>query len=202
MCIVFIKDYYTSNAIFFSLFSVVTLVAVWLLSRKILLLAIVSAIVVSFFTVYAVKVKRKIENIQKVNFYLVEDVVIDFKKKFAFGKHRSGYDYIYTFKKYGKHAIHKSAYPTKEVFFRKEKNATHLPVAETAIQSCEAGDMFYLLILEEQGFKKIIKCFYKVYYGIENEDFDYIEEKYYCKSIDNNDSQTDDSIKQNQKQPQ
>ena len=116
------------------------------------------------------------------DFYLVEDVVVNCQKKIgAKASGGSGHYYIYTFRDNGKYTIHKSAHPTIEIPLHKEKNISHLSVEKLCMESCEKGDMYYLLIAKKKELPKIIKCFPKYNFDIAQEDFDCIDGKYYCK---------------------
>ena len=113
---------------------------------------------------------------------MVEDVVADFKKERTYGKARgSGHNYIYTFRDYGEYTIHKSSHPTTEIPLHKEKNISHVFVEKMCLESCEKGDIYYLLIVKKKEGAKIIKCFPKYSFDIAQEDFDCIAGKYYCK---------------------
>ena len=113
---------------------------------------------------------------------MVEDVIVDCQKKISTkASGGSGYNYIYIFCNNGEYAIHKSAHPTVEISLHKEKHIDHLSVEKMCIESCEKGDIFYLLILKKEKRTKIIKCFPKYHFDIAQEDFDYIDGKYCCK---------------------
>ena len=134
-------------------------------------------------TFFIIKTTTKtIENANLDDFYLVEDVVVNCQKKIgAKASGGSGHYYIYTFRDNGKYTIHKSAHPTIEIPLHKEKNISHLSVEKLCMESCEKGDMYYLLIAKKKELPKIIKCFPKYNFDIAQEDFDCIDGKYYCK---------------------
>lgn len=182
MCTVFIKDYNKSKPIFLIFVSIFALVTLWLFTKNIIVVAISAALLLALSILAIYIANRKINNIDLSNFYLVEDVVVDFKKRLSSDKGGgSGHDYIYTFRDYGKYTIHKSFHPTIEIPLHKEKNIDHLSVEKLCVHSCEKGDIFYLLILKEKEHTKIIKCFPKYHFDIVQEDFDCIDGKYYCK---------------------
>ena len=182
MCIIYIKDYYKSHAVFFFLLAIFLLVALWFFTENIIVVAIMAALLVAAIIFMIYTVNEKIKNLNFENFYLVEDIIADFKKIHSNSKARgSGRDYIYTFQKYGKYTIHKSAHPTTEIHLHKEKGVDHLSVEKLCCQSCEKGDSFYLLIVNEKDKFKIIKGFPKFYFDIEKDDFQYVDGKYYVK---------------------
>ncbi len=182
MCEVFIKDYYKSNPIFLVVVSIFALVALWFFTRNILIVSILAivALIAILFIIHITN--KKINNINSEDFYLVEDVTVDFKKRRTYGKARgSGHDYVYTFRDYGEYTIHKSVHPTIEIPLHKEKNISHLSVETLCIESGEKGAIYYLLIAKKNEGDKIIKCFPKFNFDIAQEDFDCIAGKYYCK---------------------
>ena len=182
MCEVFIKDYYKSNPIFIVVVSIFALVALWFFTKNIVIVAIFAALalVAIIFIIYITN--KKVNNVNSEDFYLVEDVVVDFKKRHSYGKAGgSGHDYIYTFRDYGEYTIHKSTHPTTEIPLHKEKNISHLSVEKLCMESCEKGDIYYLLIMKKKEYTKIIKCFPKYNFEIAQEDFNFIDGKYYCK---------------------
>lgn len=122
--------------------------------------------------------KIKVEEVDLDNFYLVEDEVENFKKRISLGKNRSGHNYIYTFRDHGEYTIYKSRYSTIELSFRKEKD---ISAEELSTESCNEGDLFYLLICKGEKKDTIVKAFYRYHFEIEKEDFVLIDGKYYCK---------------------
>ena len=182
MCMVYVKDYYKSNAIFLFILSIFAVVAVGFFTKNVIVAAIVAALafVIIFFIIKTTA--KKIKNVNLNDFHLVEDVVVDCQKRISTNASGgSGHNYIYTFRDNGKYTIHKSAHPTVEILLHKEKQIDHLSVEKFCIESREKGDMYYLLILKEKDHTKIIECFPKYNFDILQEDFDYIDGKYYCK---------------------
>ena len=182
MCMVYVKDYYKSNAIVLFILSIFAVVGVGFFTKNVIIAAIVAALAL-LAILFIIKVKtKKIENLNWEDFYLVEDVIIGCQKKISTkASGGSGHNYIYTFRNNGKYTIHKSAHPTVEIPLHKEKNIDHLSVESLCIESREKGDMYYLLIAKEKEQAQIIKCFPKYNFDILQEDFDYIDGKYYCK---------------------
>ena len=182
ICMIYIKDHYKSNLIVLSILSVFAVVAVGFFTKNVMVAAIVAALafVIIFFIIKTTT--KRIENVNLNDFYLAEDVLVDCQKRISTkASGGSGHNYIYTFRENGKYTIHKSAHPTVEILLHKEKHVDHLSVENLCIESREQGDMYYLLILKEQDHTKIIKCFPKYNFDILQEDFDYIDGKYYCK---------------------
>ena len=182
MCEVFIKDYYKSNPTALFIVSIFALVALWFFTKNIVIVAIFTALalVSIIFIIYITS--KKVNNVNSEGFYLVEDVVVDFHKKFSSDKGGgSGHNYIYTFRDSGKYTIHKSVHPTIEIPLHKEKNISHVSVEKMCLESCEKGDIYYLLIAKKKEYTKIIKCFPKYNFDIAQEDFDCIDGKYYCR---------------------
>lgn len=181
ICIVFINDYNRSKPIFWIFVSVFALLAIWFFTENVIVL-LAAAVLLSALTICAAYIANKrINNVDLSSFYLVEDVIADFHKKGSYDAGGSGKNYVYTFRDYGEYTIHKSAYPTIEIPLHKEKDVDHLSIEKMCIESCEKGDIFYLLIVKEKDRAKIIKCFPKYHFDIEQDDFDYIDGKYYCR---------------------
>ena len=182
MCEVFIKDHYKSSPMFLVFVAIFALVALWFFTKNIVIVATSAALalVAIIFIIYITN--KKVNNLNSEDFYLVEDVVADFKKERTYGKARgSGHNYIYTFRDYGEYTIHKSSHPTTELPLHKEKNISQLSVEKMCLESCEKGDIYYLMIVKKKEGAKIIKCFPKYSFDITQEDFDFIDGKYYCK---------------------
>ena len=183
MCIVFLKDYYKSKIISQSIISIFVTIALWLLTKNILAIVIAALSLATLCIIQGIKIKNKIDNVNTKDFYLEEDVVVDFKKRFKLRRNGADNEYIYIFKKYGKHIISLSITPTIEIPLHKERNISQLSIDKLSTKSYNKGDIFYLLICEEDGKKKIVQCFYKCCFDVQKEDFDYIDGKYYCKEI-------------------
>lgn len=184
-CIVFIKDYYKGKIISASIFSLFVTAVSWYVTKNITVVAILGLSLLALCITVGSRSAVCIKNVESLNFYLAEDVVIKFKKRRISSKSAgSGFNYTYTFKEYGKQTIFKSIYPTIEIPLHKEKGISHTMVDDHAVNSCNQGDEFYLLISEEKNKKRIIKCFYKYYYDIKKDDFVYKNSKYYCNYAD------------------
>ena len=180
MCISFIKDHYKSSPIAAFIFSIFALVALWFFTKNIVIVSILAAVALAAILIY--RTNKKVNNINSEDFYLTEDVVVDFKKRHTYSKAGgSGHNYIYTFRDHGEYTIHKSDLPTTEIPLHKEKNISHLSVETLCIESGEKDAIYYLLIAKKKKGGKIIKCFPKYNFDIAQEDFDCIDGKYYCK---------------------
>lgn len=183
MCLVFIKDYYKSKIVSQSIVFVFVVIALWSFTKNIFAVVVAALSLVTLCIIQGIKTKNKINNIDLKEFYLEEDVVIDFKKRLKMRRGATDKNYIYTFKKYGRHTISMSILPTIDIPLHKEKNISSLSVDRLSAESYNKGDVFYLLICEENEKKKIIQSFYKYHFDVQKEDFDYIDGKYYCKKI-------------------
>ena len=177
MCMVYIDDYYKSNRIALFILSIFAVIVSGFITKNVIIAAVVAAFALVMIFFITKTTTKSLED-----FYLVEDVIVDCQKKIsAKASGGSGYNYIYTFRDNGKHTIHKSAHPTVEIPLHKEKDIDHLSVEKLCLESCEKGDMYYLLILKRKNRTKIIKSFPKYNFDIAQGDFDCIDSKYYCK---------------------
>lgn len=191
-CLIFIKDYLKSKS---TAPFIIALFVTILLGRYVQNTVVITVVAVLLFVlciIYAVKITNKSKNIQSTDFYLVEDVVVSFKKRLPVFLTPGGFrigsrmglrlNYIYKFKKYGKYVIQRTKNQLEfEIPLHKEMGITHLEVERLSSESSSEGDMFYLLISEKNGKPKIIKSFYKYYFEIKREDFNFIDGKYYIK---------------------
>ena len=183
MCVVFLKDYYKSKIVSQFIISIFVVIALWLFTKNFFVITIAVLSLATLCVMQGIKIRNKIRNVNVKDFYLEEDVVMDFKKRFRIRRNGADKEYIHIFKKYGKHTISLSITPTIEIPLHKERNISSLSVDRLSTESYNKGDIFYLLICEEDGKKKIVQGFYKYYFDVKKEDFDYIDGKYYCKKI-------------------
>ena len=182
ICEIYVKDSYKSKLIFLVVVCIFVIVALWFFTKNAIVVAISIALSLIAITLVFVETSKKIKNTSSENFYLVEDVVVDFRKKFSSDRGGgSGHDYIFTFRDHGKYIIHKSNHPTTEISLHKEKDIGPLSVEKLCIESGECGELFYLLIAKKKDITKIIKCFPQQHFGILEDDFDCIAGKYCCK---------------------
>ena len=182
MCGVYVKDSYKSKFIFLVAVCIFVIIVLWFFTKNAIVVAISIALAIIAITLVFVAASKKIKNINPEDFYLVEDAVVDFQKKFSSNRGGgSGQDYIFTFRDHGKYIIHKSNHPTTEISLHKEKDIGHLSVEKLCIESGECGELFYLLIAKKKDITKIIKCFPQQHFGILEDDFDCIAGKYCCK---------------------
>ena len=101
MCLVFIKDYYKSKIVSQSIVSIFVVIALWSFTKNIFAVVVSALSLVTLCIIQGIKTKNKINNIDLKEFYLEEDVVIDFKKRLKMRRGATDKNYIYTFKKYG-----------------------------------------------------------------------------------------------------
>lgn len=199
MCVSIMKDYYRSQTVFLCGVLILLIIAlllglpyisigigvVWLTIPLNVILAIcVAILLIAVIAFSAKRASRKIKNLSTWDFYLVEDVVVDFKKRLKPSRGAgSGHNYIYTFKDHGKATIFKSFHPAWEIPSKNKKRVSQSQIEKLSIESCNTGDLFYLLIAQEKGKTVILQCFYKYHFEILPEDFDLIDGRYYCKTI-------------------
>ena len=182
ICVAFIKNFYKSKMIYLFALSIFVVLASWAFTKNAIVVVCAAALLLTYSIISTVKVNQKIKNIPLDDFYLVEDEVVDFKKRFRSSKASiSGYYYTYMFRTHGKYVISKSIYPTIEIPLKKGKVISHLEVEKLSMQCHEKGDVFYLLVGKEKEQIKILKGFPKHYFDVTREDFDLIDGKYYCK---------------------
>lgn len=182
MCKIYVKDSYKSKLISLVAVCIFVIVALWFFTKNAIVVAISIALAIIAITLIFVATSKKMKNINSENFYLVEDAVVDFQKKFSSDRGGgSAHDYIFTFCDHGKYIIHKSNHPTTGILLHKEKDIDHLSVEKLCIECGESGGLFYLLIAKKKEGTKIIKCFPQQHFDILKDDFDCIAGKYCCK---------------------
>ncbi len=89
-------------------------------------------------------------------------------------------NYVYYFRDHGKHVIGKR-FVAIEIDLFPAKYIKWWEIRDLNIQAREKGDLFYLLVLEENGKKTIVESFYQCYFCLNKSDFDPVDGKYYCK---------------------
>ena len=183
-CVGLLEDYLKLDIpVYFGYLTGAVVLSWWLTQRLwVTILVLALGIVFSIFLIK--RINEAVKNVYDADFYLVEDTVIDFKKRIDLGRRAVGsrYNYIYTFKNNGKYQMCKSKSESIRLFAKKQKRLSRLDVAELSTDSCETGDLFYLLILNKQGKNKIVSAFYRYHFELKKEDFDLIDGKYYCKA--------------------
>lgn len=182
-CVVLLKDYYKSKIVLYIFISAFVVLALWSYTKNIYVVIVAALLLVMLCIYLGIRIKNKIHNINSKDFYIEEDVVVGLKKRFRLRRHGAENRYIYTFKKYGKHAISLSVYPTIEIPLHKKRNISSLSIDRLSAESCNEGDTFYLLICDEGQKKKILKSFYRHHFDVQKEDFVCCDGKYYCKEI-------------------
>ncbi len=182
-CVLFVKDEYIGRIIRAVVLCAIAVLMVRLIV-KVAEAVIVAAVLFPLLSVaYILRMIHKIRHLTAKDFYLEEDELIRFKKRLSLQRSGSGFRYIYTFAKHGKYTIHRSFYPTIEIPLHKGDRARHSFVEGLAMQSCDEGDRFYLLICEEHNRKHVIQCFPMRYFGIMSKDFECVDGKYIPKCI-------------------
>jgi len=183
MCVVFLKDYYISKTVSLSLISFCVVVLLWLITKSVFYVVTAVLSLVTICIIHGFKTRNKILSLCTTDFYLEEDIVVDFQKQLKIGRSGTGHNYKNFFEKYGKHTISLRFAPTIEIPLHKERNISSLYIDRLSTESCSKGDLFYLLICDEGEKKKIVQSFYKYHFDVQTEDFNYIDGKYYCKEI-------------------
>ena len=182
MCRSYVTDSYKSKLIFLVAVCIFVTVALWFFTKNAIVVAISIFLALLVITLVFVATSKKIKNINSEDFYLVEDTVVDFQKKFSSDRGGgSGHNYVFTFRDHGKYVIHRSNHPTTEISLHKEKDIDHLSVEKLCVEAGESGSLFYLLIAKKKDSVKIIKCFPQQHFDILEDDFDCIAGKYCCK---------------------
>lgn len=116
--------------------------------------------------------KRKTQHLPSP-YYIVEDVFIHvFEKEYISLKHANRLLYTLKFSKSGEYTYWAS---------KRWKNQEKDDENYSAIFFSNPGDKFYLVIAKRDG--KICRCYNKKYFSLYEDDFDYIDGKYYPKKI-------------------
>ena len=178
MCIDLLSNYRSSKA-----WAIAAYVAcfILLITKNIIIFLCVIAISLLLSRLIDRMSKKKINN---DDFYLVEDELIEFKKRFSPSKYGKKYNYIYNFKDHGKYSFRYSP-NTVEISFRKKDQMDRSDVEDFAAESCNTGDRYFLLVCEEKGKgkKKTVTAFPKRNFNVSDEDFDLLNERYYCRKV-------------------
>ena len=182
-CVVLLKDYYKSKIILYIFISAFIVLLLRSYTKNIYVVIVAALLLVMLCVYQGIITISKINNINSKDFYIEEDVVVGFKKRFRLRRHGAENRYIYTFNKHGKHIISLSINPTIEIPLHKKRNISRLSIDRLSAESCFEGDNFYLLICDEGHKKKIVQSFYRRHFELQREDFDYLDGKYYCKEI-------------------
>ena len=128
--------------------------------------------------------RRKFNNATNV-YYIVEDVFINVQEKNAFVNKSFAFNYggligyrrlrKYDFEiKFSRNGMHQII-----LFSKKEPQETDANYS--AVFFSQPGDKFYLLMSSNAKNQNIVKVFNAKYYTLVQEDFDYIDGKYYVK---------------------
>ena len=82
MCYVLLKDYYKSKIVSQFIISIFVVITLWFFTKNIFAVVIAALSLVMLCIIQGIKIKNKINSINLKDFYIEEDVVIDFKKRF------------------------------------------------------------------------------------------------------------------------
>ncbi len=110
-------------------------------------------------------------------FYIIEDVFLNAQEinvlanRIRAVRCRIRYNYKIKFSQNGTHKV---------MFFSK-KEPTEIDADYSAVFFSSPGDKFYLLMSKDKEEELIVKAFNAKYYKLAEEDFDYIDGKYYSK---------------------
>ena len=130
----------------------------------------------SIMTVIAYHLFRKKFHIvaKNIEFYLVEDVFINVHEINAFSNRFNRYTHHYDYKiKFSRNGIH-------NVMILSKKEPKEIDADYSAVFFSQPGDKFYLLMSKSKE-ELIIKAFNSKYYKLVENDFDYIDGRYYPK---------------------
>ena len=176
MCVDILSSYRSSRA--WSIVLYVACLVLLITSKPIIILCMIPVALILSRVAGNIS-KKKIKN---DDFYLVEDELSEFKKRFSPSKYGGKYNYIYNFRDHGKYSFRYS--PNAIVLsFSKKDRTTRSDVKDLAVGSCDTGDRYFLLIYEQKGKRKIVTAFPKRNFEVSDEDFDLINERYYCRKV-------------------
>lgn len=172
-----LKTRYIAGCVFYSIVVLLILFFVWREFKEALVVIYALLIVGTLLLMHINKVIKKLKNIDSLDYYIVEDIVVDYSKKLSFSHRHSDWKHTYTFNAYGKYYIRKSIYPSISIDIDK-LNVSHDSIEET-LQNAGVGSKFYLFVLCENGKTDIISAYYCPYYSIDENDFTLVGDKYY-----------------------
>lgn len=173
-----LKTRYVAQSVFYSIVVLLILFFVWREFKEALVVIYALLIVGTLLLMHINKVSKKLKNIDSLDYYIVEDIVVDYSKKLSFSLRHSVWKHTYTFSTYGKYYISKSIHPTIHIDVDK-LNVSRDSIEQT-LQSAGVGSKFYLFVLCEDGRTDIISAYYCPYYSIEEGDFTVVGNKYYA----------------------
>ena len=171
-CLGIIRRHIKAQAMYRSLFSVFCDPVLFLLSQNlaVLVAALVLSLLLSF--LFFSQARRARENIGPLDYYLVEDTVLDTKAKRApDGVGNAQRRRIYAFSKNGRFAVLGSAHPDARAPVGEDAPALDTPV------SFEAGARVHLLF-----YRGRMRFIFMQDYAVSEEDFTRVDDKYYAKA--------------------
>ncbi len=118
--------------------------------------------------------KRRDNKLKNNQFYIVEDVFINITRRKVWTKYTRTYENC---------TIKFSRNGTYDVNIYERRESKRPSCDYSAVNFSQAGDKFYLLMIPGKEKDIILKCFNAKYYKILEEDFDYIDGKYYPKKV-------------------
>ena len=185
MCVNVIKNRWKSAFMYIIILEILCAIKIYLDSNSIwwLVICVVIFGVLTVVVYYALRKRFNVTSKNAENF-IVEDVFINVHEKNAianrFNRLRYGEQYDYEIK-FSRNGIYK-------IILFSKKEPEEIDADYSAVFFSNPGDKFYLLISKNPKFLvensrkyMIINAFNAKYYKLVEEDFDYIEEKYYPK---------------------
>jgi len=168
-----------------SIISFIVISSIWILTQNdiAVVVSICSCAVVLIYL--CIIAKRRIEAINSDSFYIAQDTLTDFKKRFALpvGRSMMRYKYVYIFREHGKHKDKKSHYKSDiEISFDGKPSVSFPKLSGMEADSIEIGDPYYLLILKVKNKNVVVKCFHRHIYDVYENDFESIDGKYFLKT--------------------
>ena len=179
MCINQTNDKWKSMFIYIIIIEILGTLRIWLKSDSIwwLVFCVVTFGALTVIAYYAFRKKFHIV-IKNNDFYIVEDVFINVHEINAISnrfnrRYTPKYDYEIKFSLNGIH----------QILILTKKEPKKLDSDYSAVFFSNPGDKFYLLMSKGKEEERIIKAFNSKYYKLVEDDFDYIDGKYYPKKI-------------------
>lgn len=178
-CVAEVGGSFLSTLIIATVMAVVFPFLFWLENRDLVWTIILAVLLIAILLFGAFTLRKRLKSIQKHNYYIVEDVFINVQEKYALANRirriRRGGQYYYEidFCHNGVHCI--------TLFDKKEPE--ELDADYSAVHFSKSGDKFYLLVLQGEKESAVLKCFNARYYELFEDDFDYIDGKYYPKNL-------------------
>lgn len=176
MCINQTNDKWKSIFVYMVIIEILALFGIGLKSDSIwwLIFCIITFGALTVFAYYALRKKFHVVT-ENNDFYIVEDVFINAHEIYAISnrlnRHIHHYDYEIKFSRSGIYSI----------IILTKKEPKEIDADYSAVFFSKPGDKFYLLMSKGKGEELIIKAFNAKYYKLVENDFEYIDGKYYPK---------------------